>query len=1142
MKLKKGNRKRTLLVALLVAVLTLGTLLGTLFTAVASTDGEYELTVKFDPTTCNSIRYEIRMGADDPSPIENGTGTLTADNAKISVKNYYYVTLYVIPSTGYDVTDVVYGSADEVEEGHGERPPKMNTTDSDGYPGGKYTFSMPKSATTCKVTFSNKTLAVKFYNDSQYNFSDFDMDGIKDTVDTDDDGDGILDVSDGDNRTMKIVCGSNAGKVLPTPTKGAEDAIQWKIVNSSGMDAGLAPINADGELKIGIPTEDMQKTGEIWLKPIFSSMIYDTTRHDVVFDQDAGEENKYYTVELGNHTWSAIVEDKYNSMLNASSSTQNVTESIKDYPGYELYKGNFKIPEKFTVIAVVPVEDNNSNNLYRYYSPITYTVKFDLNNGTGNSANMNHVFNQDTDLTDRTPTRRGYNFVGWKVTVDDVELDTIVENNKLEADKIEYAAKDGVIHLTAEWEPVAYELNYVHGGGAFTGSYPNKHIYNEKTVVPDSVRPGYTFKGWTVTVDGEVVDTITGGSLTSSKEDYIVDEPDGDGKFVITLTAKWQAETYEVTLNPNIGDTGDYVGNFDDPNLGKYTFGESLENIMLTPLTREGYKFLGYFTMAEGGDCFINADGHGIGTWQKDDGDDSGKVTLYAQWEPLPYNIKLNYDKNLVQSITVNGVPYNDEVIVIKYRTTIEVKILTKDGFKVTKFNGVKDPHAADYTKIYRHEVANDIMELKIEILPALIAPDMKVDFATESVVLANGNPLPKGKYSMLNADGEVFCDFIVEEDGTVKINGKTVRAAVIAEFCYGSSVQVIMRGREGIEADSDTVVIPVPARPEAPDAEYTLSAEQDRIIVTITDGDASKYQFSISTDPLTPGVWQNDPVLTTLADGSALSAETTYYVFIRLKYTETTPGSVPMEPIAFRTTHVIDQVSLILPIVLLGVTLLCQTAAIVFLIMRRRKSPKSDRLYSIAPLPILALTARFVPAIGLPIAAVLAVLVIIAQIVLTYLLLTSDLIRRTPKDERFEEDGDEEESVGSEETEVTDGEEDPTENEPALDTLIDADISDSAYQHDNTYHFVYNEEEGAETEQTSDPLAVYDDADDGDGQDFMEPAADPKYSLENTPDAPEFVFDDEDEEELGDIDDSYLADSDEDEIPDDIDDSKHAE
>ena len=228
------------------------------------------------------------------------------------------------------------------------------------------------------------------------------------------------------------------------------------------------------------------------------------------------------------------------------------------------------------------------------------------------------------------------------------------------------------------------------------------------------------------------------------------------------------------------------------------------------------------------------------------------------------------------------------------------------------------------------------------------------------------------------------------------------------------------------------------------------------------------------------------------------------------------------MTPIACRTTHVVDQISLTLPIILLSVTLLCQVAAIAFLIWRR-KNAGVNRHYAIAPLPVLALTARFVPANGLPVAAVLAVLVIAAQVVLTYLLLTSDLIRRKPEKTFGEEDEDE-----------TEEEELAAEEETDPEDLVDADATAGMIRDGNVYHFTFTNENGEA--QAYDPAVVFDDEDEV----YAESVEEYTDVLEAEEDAPKFAFDDADE--IDDIDDSYLTVNEDDDLPDDIDDSKETE
>lgn len=79
-----------------------------------------------------------------------------------------------------------------------------------------------------------------------------------------------------------------------------------------------------------------------------------------------------------------------------------------------------------------------------------------------------------------------------------------------------------------------------------------------------------------------------------------------------------------VTLNPNGGAGG--------TTSVTATYGQSMPTI--TPPTRAGYDFQGYFTATSGGTKYYNADGTSAKNWDK-----TSTATLYAQWECVTPNI-----------------------------------------------------------------------------------------------------------------------------------------------------------------------------------------------------------------------------------------------------------------------------------------------------------------------------------------------------------------------------------------------------------------------------------------------------------------------------------------------------------------------
>ena len=195
--------------------------------------------------------------------------------------------------------------------------------------------------------------------------------------------------------------------------------------------------------------------------------------------------------------------------------------------------------------------------------------------------------------------------------------------------------------------------------------------------------------------------------------------------------------------------------------------------------------------------------------------------------------------------------------------------------------------------------------------------------------------------------------------------------------------------------------------------------------------------------------------------------------------------------------------------IIALGLILACQLIAIILLLSRRAKYAKQVRRYSVA-LPML-LTIRFLPENGMMLVLVLGGLVVLFQIILMYLLLSSEVIyRRRHEREPYSKT---EDSVPV----MANAEEDPLEGESFDEETSQAIAIFETEDADGIDENVFEETE--ETEQEVESDEVFDETDDTEGEeaeidldgetetdynDFIEPAANPRYSL---PDEDEEMF-----------------------------------
>lgn len=242
--------------------------------------------------------------------------------------------------------------------------------------------------------------------------------------------------------------------------------------------------------------------------------------------------------------------------------------------------------------------------------PITYSF------GNGSPNEVIESTYDSTYTLPSDPTRTNYTFDGWYTSSSGgtkVTASTKVTN-----------ANSHTLHARWIRDTISVELDY--NGGKYnntdkaTVTIPVGDAYS--TVI-DRYRPnksGFTFGGWTY--NGSDFAPSTVASTTSAAK----------------LTAKWNDETYTVTLDPNGGDA--IVDNqFTMKHSDTYSSAGSTQ-LAATP-TRTGYTFKGWYTARSGGIKI------------KDDSkySDLKVTTLYAQWEAIS-GIELTFDLNTPKDVT----------------------------------------------------------------------------------------------------------------------------------------------------------------------------------------------------------------------------------------------------------------------------------------------------------------------------------------------------------------------------------------------------------------------------------------------------------------------------------------------------------
>lgn len=181
-----------------------------------------------------------------------------------------------------------------------------------------------------------------------------------------------------------------------------------------------------------------------------------------------------------------------------------VTDSVPTRDGYEFTGWEITAPEvdkptlqngKFTMPAA-------NVTLTAQWEESKYTVTYALDGGKidGNDSytDSNSPYAKDATVTVApNPTKEGYTFADWTVTVDPetATVPTITEGK--------FTMPAANVTLTAQWTVNEYNVTYEYAGtipaGAPAVPSETQHDYNENVTIANvPTLTGYTFHGWTL--------------------------------------------------------------------------------------------------------------------------------------------------------------------------------------------------------------------------------------------------------------------------------------------------------------------------------------------------------------------------------------------------------------------------------------------------------------------------------------------------------------------------------------------------------------------------------------------------------------------------------------------------------------------
>ena len=237
-----------------------------------------------------------------------------------------------------------------------------------------------------------------------------------------------------------------------------------------------------------------------------------------------------------------------------------------------------------------------------------YNITMDLNGGSGQEKVVYTMTDEDFELP--TPTRNGYEFVGW--TGEGITTpQTSVKIPK---------GSTGNKAYTANWKAIEYTITLDTNGGPAVS--PIKYTVEDSFTLPYLLRTGYEFVGW----------TLDGSGMIPAMPLIIYHGTTGDLRY----KAEWRLAEYTITMDLDGGSGQEKV---------VYTMTD--EEFELPTPTRNGYEFVGWT-------------GEGITTPQtsvKIPKGSTGNKAYTANWKVIRYTITLVTNGGAV----IASIPYTVE-------------------------------------------------------------------------------------------------------------------------------------------------------------------------------------------------------------------------------------------------------------------------------------------------------------------------------------------------------------------------------------------------------------------------------------------------------------------------------------------------
>ncbi|MBQ3016970.1 MAG: InlB B-repeat-containing protein [Clostridia bacterium] len=281
--------------------------------------------------------------------------------------------------------------------------------------------------------------------------------------------------------------------------------------------------------------------------------------------------------------------------------SDTITLGIPARAGYT-FVGWYTEPEMVTAIQAIERGTFGDIVLYAKWIVNTNKLYLDPNGGEGAVDPIEMV----TDSAQYIPAvntifyKNGYTFVGWSKTP---------TGEVVYSDNASYTmGTDAEYTLYAIWKRDTYTITYELDRGINASNPTSYHVESDTIELLEPTKSGFTFLGW-----------YTDPSMTSGRITAIESGSHGN----LVLYAKWSANTYTVTFNPNGGE-----GTMASQTMKSGEIQNLSENLFFRNDTHP--TFLGWALTPNGRLVYTNGEAFRM---------EAADITLYALWSSNEYAI-----------------------------------------------------------------------------------------------------------------------------------------------------------------------------------------------------------------------------------------------------------------------------------------------------------------------------------------------------------------------------------------------------------------------------------------------------------------------------------------------------------------------